>query len=117
MFGGGGGGNWWTFVRFDEERDKPTISRQLIRRVGEYARPYRISIILMLVGILATSLIDLVPVLLLQQLIDHALPAGNRPGNLALLTWIGLAMVAIPLVSGLIGVWQRKVSSEVGEGI
>jgi ATP-binding cassette, subfamily B, bacterial len=116
MFGGPSG-NWWSLVRYDEERDQPTISRALLRRVWHYARPYRAAIVLMLLGILLTSLLDLLPIYLLQQLIDHALPQGDRPGNFALLTWIGLGMVLIPLASGLIGVWQRQRSARVGEGI
>lgn len=117
MMHGPGGGGWWSYVRFDEERDQPIISRQLMRRVAEYAKPYRLLIVLMLLGILATSLLDLLPPLLLRALVDRALPQGNRPGSLQLLTWIGLGMVALPFVSGLIGVAQRRVSSQVGEGI
>lgn len=112
-----GGGNWWSLVRFDEERDRPTISRELLRRVAGYADPYRWSIVLMLGAILLTSLLDSLQPQLLKVLVDQALPQGDRPGNLALLTWLGLGMIALPLVSGLIGVWQRRVSSLVGEGI
>lgn len=112
-----GGGNWWSLVRFDEERDRPTISRQLLQRVAGYANPYRWSIILMLGAILLTSLLDSLQPQLLKVLVDQALPQGDQPGDLALLTWLGLGMIALPLVSGLIGVWQRRVSSLVGEGI
>ncbi len=117
MFGGAPGGNWWSFVRFDEERDRPTISRHLLRRVAEYAKPYKGAIALMLLGILLTSLLDLLPPLLLRYLIDRALPQGDRPGDLQLLTWIGLGMVALPFISGLIGVGQRRMSAWVGESL
>jgi ATP-binding cassette subfamily B protein len=50
-------------------------------------------------------------------LIDDALPQGDRPGNLRLLTYIGLAMVALPLISGLIDVWQRRLNAWVGESL
>jgi len=117
MFQGSSGGGWWQYVRFDEERDKPTFSRALLRRVVSYAQPYRFSIVLMLVGILLTSLLDLLPPLLLRDLIDNALPSEKGPGNLTRLTWLGIGMVALPFVSGLIGIGQRRVSSWVGEGI
>ncbi len=117
MYGGPSGGNWWSFVRFDEERDRPTISRKLLSRVAQYAKPYKGAIAVMLLGILLTSLLDLLPPLLLRELINRALPQGDRPGNLQLLTWIGLGMVALPLVSGLIGVGQRKMSAWVGESL
>ena len=113
MFGGPGGGNWWSFVRFDEERDRPQINRTLLRRVATYARPYRLQIILTLLGILVGSLLDLLPPLLLRDLIDNALP--NR--DLGRLNWLALGMIGLPLVSGLIGVFQRSQSALVGEGI
>ncbi len=104
-------------VRFDEERDRPTISRALLQRVAGYAAPYRWAIVWMLVAILLTSLLDSLQPQLLKILVDRALPQGDQPGDLVLLTWLGLGMIALPLVSGLIGVWQRRVSSLVGEGI
>src|SRR5690349_16607830 len=97
MFGRGGGGNWWAYVRFDEERDRPQISRQLLRRVAQFAQPYRIQIVLMLVGILVGSLLNLLPPLLLRDLIDHALPHAGQPGNLTRLNWLALGMVLLPL--------------------
>ncbi len=117
MRGPAGSGNWHALVRYDEEQHQPTISRALLRRVAGYARPYRWQIVLMLVGILLTSFLDLLQPQLLRILVDDALPQGDRPGDLRLLTWIGLGMIALPLVSGLIGVWQRHVSAQVGEGI
>src|ERR687885_2424219 len=117
MFGGHGGGNWWSYVRFDEERDRPQINRQLLARVASYARPYRTQIIMMLLGILLGSLLDLLPPLLLRDLIDHALPKGNQPGNLVRLNWLALGMIGLPLVSGLMGVFQRSQSARIGEGL
>jgi ATP-binding cassette subfamily B protein len=112
-----GSGNWWSFVRYDEENGRPIISLQLLRRVATYAHPYRWELAGMLGGILLTSLLDLVPPLLLRDLIDNALPQGDRPGNLTRLTFIGLAMVLLPLVSGLIDVAQRRLNAGVGEGL
>ena len=112
-----GGGGWWGYTRFDEERDRPTFSRALMRRVAEYARPYRWAIVAMLFGILLTSLLDLLPPLLLRDLIDNALPQENSPGDLRRLTLLGIGMVLLPVISGLVGIWQRRVSSVVGEGI
>jgi ATP-binding cassette subfamily B protein len=117
MFGGGGGGNWWAYVRFDEERDRPQISRRLLQRVAQYAQPYRSRIVLMLLAILVGSLLDLLPPLLLRDLIDHALPHNGQPGNLARLNLLAVGMVGLPLLSGLIGVFQRSQSARVGEGL
>ena len=117
MFGGHGGGSWWSYVRFDEERDRPQINRRLLGRVAAYARPYRATIVLMLGAILLGSLLDLLTPLLLRDLIDNALPQNGRPGDLRRLNLLALGMIALPLLSGLIGVFQRAQASRVGEGI
>ena len=107
------GGNWWSFIRYDEEQDRPEVSRALLRRVAQYARPYWAGVAVMLTTIVAISLLSLLPPLLLRDLIDTALPKRDA-GRLNLLA---LGMIAVPLANGLLGVAQRYASSRVGEGI
>ena len=109
----GHGGNWWSFIRYDEEQDRPEVSRALLRRVGQYAQPYWAGVAVMLTTIVAISLLSLLPPLLLRDLIDTALPKRDV-GRLNLLA---LGMIAVPLANGLIGVAQRYASARVGEGI
>jgi ATP-binding cassette subfamily B protein len=109
----GHGGNWWSFIRYDEEQDRPQVSMALLRRVGQYARPYWAGVSVMLATILAISILSLIPPLLLRDLIDRALPQRDA-GRLNLLA---LGMIAVPLANGLIGVAQRYASARVGEGI
>jgi ATP-binding cassette subfamily B protein len=85
----------------------------VLRRVATYARPYVGRIVLMLLTILAITGLTLVPPLLMRALIDQALP--NR--DLGQLNLLAAGMVLVPLASGLIGVFQRYVSSQIGEGI
>lgn len=117
MIGASGPGNWRALARYDAERERPTINRQLLRRVAGYARPYRWKIAWMLLAILLSSFLELLQPQLLRLLVDRALPQAGRSGDLRLLTWLGLGMIALPLAGGLIGVWQRHVSAQVGEGI
>ncbi len=110
MFHGGG---WWSFLSFDESKGRPTLDRQLVRRVLGYPRPYTFGIIMLLVMIILQSLIELIPPLLYRALIDDVLPNGNvRQLNL-----LALVMIAVPIFSGLMGVVERYFSSRVGEGI
>src|SRR5690349_9166453 len=67
-------GGWWSYIRYDEQQDKPTISMALLRRVGRYAAPYRGRIAIMLATIVGITALSLVPPLLFRDLIDHALP-------------------------------------------
>lgn len=106
-------GGWRTFMQYDETRGNPRVSRQLLGRVLEYARPYRGSLALMLVAITVTALIGLVPPLLYRDLIDNVLPGRD----FARLNLLALGMIGIPVASGLIGVAQRYLSASVGEGI
>ena len=73
---------------------------QTIRRILAFFGPYQGRVIVVLVAILATSLIGLINPLLLKLLIDDAIP--NLDFGLLNL-YVGL-MVALPILSGLIGV-------------
>ena len=107
------GGGWRSFMQYDESKSQPQVSRQLLGRVLAYGRPYWRSLALMMAAIGVTSLIGLIPPLLYRDLIDNVLP--NR--DFARLNWLALGMIGIPVLSGLIGVAQRYLSSRVGEGI
>lgn len=107
------GGGWWSFLSFDETKGKPQVDRKLVRRVLGYARPYWRMIVGVLLIIMLVSLVELVPPLLYRELIDHVLP--NR--DYLRLNWLALAMIAIPLLSGLLGVGERYLGARVGEGI
>ena len=107
------GGNWRSYIRYDESKGRPRIDRSLLRRVLNYARPYWSQLALMLVILIIISFVELIPPLLFRALIDDVLPERD----FRQLNWLALAMIAIPLVSGLLGVGQRYLSSRVGEGI
>src|SRR5215212_6398318 len=107
------GSGWWSFVRYDAEQDRPKVTRALLRRVAGYARPYWGRIVLMLSTIIGISLLSVIPPLLYRNLIDVAIPQKD----LARLNWLALGMVAIPVGSGLMGVLQRYLGSQIGEGV
>jgi ATP-binding cassette subfamily B protein len=104
---------WWSYIRYDETQDRPRVNRGVLRRVARYARPYRGRIVLMLMTILAITLLSLVPPLLYRQLIDVALPQRD----FGLLHLLALGMIGIPIANGLIGVLQRYLGAQVGEGV
>jgi ATP-binding cassette, subfamily B, bacterial len=107
------GSGWWTYLRYDEQRDRPAVSWSLTRRVAGYARPYVRHIAVMLLVILVSTALALIPPLLQRSLIDEALPRRD----FGLLNLLALGMIAIPVLVGLLGVLQRYLSSRVGEGI
>ncbi|MBK7216192.1 MAG: ABC transporter ATP-binding protein [Candidatus Promineofilum sp.] len=107
------GGGWWAYLSHDEEQDRPVVTRDLLRRVGQFARPYTREVVLLLVSILLTTAITLVSPLLMRSLIDDAIPNADR----RLLNLLAVALVTVPILNGLVGVWQRKLSAFVGESV
>jgi ATP-binding cassette subfamily B protein len=105
------GGGWWSFIRYDEERDRPQLSWALLRRVWGYAKAYRLKIAGLLVTIFAITGLSLIPPLLYRDLIDNALP--NQ--DVTRLVWLTLGMIGIPLVNAVIGLGQRYLSATIGE--
>ncbi|MBI3740638.1 MAG: ABC transporter ATP-binding protein, partial [Chloroflexi bacterium] len=112
MTHGHGGGAMFTFMRGDD-KSKPNLTRDLVRRVARYGKPYAALIALALGAIFISSLIALIPPLLYRDLIDHVLPQRDADR----LTLLALGLVTIPLFDGLIGVGQRWLISRIGEGI
>jgi ATP-binding cassette subfamily B protein len=102
---------WWAYVKSDGK--KPNISKALLSRVLSYARPYTWRIAGMLALILITTGLTLLNPLILRDLIDRTIPAGDIH-RLALL---GLALLAIPAINGAINVVQRQLNASVGEGV
>ena len=104
---------WFSYISHDDRKEQPSITRDLIRRVWRFAQPYHLQVIALLVTILIISGISLVSPLLYRDLIDVAIPDRNyRRLNL-----LALGMIGIPMINGVIGVWQRRLNATVGEGV
>jgi ATP-binding cassette subfamily B protein len=78
-----------------------------------YALPYRGWMAGMLFIILATTGLSLLTPLILRDLIDRTLPSRDVH-QLVLLT---LGLLAIPMVTGALNVWNRQLNAKVGEGV
>lgn len=105
-------GGWWQYVTADEKQN-PQVNRELLRRVWNYALPHRGRIVFVLGAIGLSTVLGLLPPLIYRQLIDHTLPEHDFQQ----LNWLAVAMIVVPLATGLIGVAQRHQSARVGEGL
>ena len=99
------------FLRDDEQR--PDLSWALLRRVWDFARPYRWRVLGLLLTILLITVISLISPLLFRQMIDVAIPNGDTQ----MINMLALGMMAVPLVNGVIGIGQRWLNSQIGEGV
>ncbi len=106
------GSGWFAYLRSDED-DTHRVSWPLLKRVLGYARPYRRQIAMMLVTILLTTGLGLLTPLIFRDIIDRTLPEGDS----ARLNMLALALVVIPLITGVIRVFQRMLNAAIGEGV
>lgn len=104
---------WFSYISHDDQKEQPAINRELINKVGKFAKPYRLQVTALLITILVISGISLISPLLYRDLIDVAIPERD----FTRINWLALGMIGIPLTNGLIGVWQRRLNASVGEGV
>ena len=109
----GPGGGMMGRMRMGGDEKPPKVTRALLKRVLAYARPYRAHILGMLLMILLSSGLALVTPLIFRALIDTVLPAKD----LTRLVWFALALLLVPLLNGVINVFQRRLNATVGEGV
>lgn len=106
------GSGWFVYMR-DSSDEKANLTWSLLKRVMNYARPYKRQIFWMLIAILITTGLGLLTPLILRQLIDHALPEGD----VQQLNMLALGLLLIPVLSGLVRVVERYFNAQVGEGV
>jgi ATP-binding cassette subfamily B protein len=104
-------GAWFHYMSSDDQ--KPKVTRDLLLRVLNYARPYWGQLGGMLITILVGTGLSLVSPLIFRALIDQVLPAKdvNR------LKLFVVALLLIPIVSSIISILQRRLNVAIGEGV
>ena len=78
-----------------QQRDLQSVGRETRQRVWGFARPHRRLIFGFLTCVVAGSLLGVVPPLLFREIIDDAIPSGDR-GHL---TALGLLVVGAALAA------------------
>ena len=90
-----------------------SLSRRTVLRVLSYASPYRWAITAFLIVIVIQALLGLAPALLFRQIIDNAIPEGNR----GLLHVLAAVVIAAAVFSSVMSFFERLYSSRIGEGL
>lgn len=111
MFSGGHGG--WGAWRMGRDAPQPTLGLRQVPRILAYFWPYWRMWTAVLILLAVTSLLGLVPPLLIRATVDQALPSGD----IRLLMLLVVGMVAAPLVGELMGVLRNYLVSRIGQGI
>ena len=104
---------WQAVLSSEEGQEAPQITRDVLMRIWAYAEPYRWQVLGSLILILITTGIGLVSPQLFRLMIDQAIPQENS----TMITLLALGMMVIPLLTGIIGVFQRRLNAAIGEGL
>jgi ATP-binding cassette subfamily B protein len=89
---------------------------RLVKRIVRLFRPYRGRTALILVSILVTSGLGIVNPLLIQVVFDDALFGAGGPDLNLLYVLVGV-MIAIPIITGILGVGQTYLTNFVGNRV
>ena len=104
----------WLGHRGKPERPAdPAVRRANLRRIARLFKPYRLRLGGRPGLILVSAGLGIVTPFLLREVLDVAIPE-QRTG---LLTALVLGMIAIAVVTGVLGVWQTYLSNQVGQRV
>jgi ATP-binding cassette, subfamily B, bacterial len=103
------------------DEDRRPIDRETVRRVVATFRPYKRKVALVGLAIVVTSGLGVVNPLLIKWIFDNGL-FGNPPGSCGgagcpqlHIVYLGVGlMIAIPIITGVIGVGQTYLANFVG---
>jgi len=104
-----------------ENADAPKIPH-LLRRISELFTPHKAALTTTVILVLVGAALSVIPPLLTERAFDDGLfPVGANgelePPNLPVLTSIVIAMMAVFIVSSLLGVWQTWLTANVGNKV
>ena len=99
----------------------PAVRKANLRRIIRLFRPYRARLGLVGGLIVVSAGLGVVSPFLLRAVLDTAIQVDPSTGEatvrLGLLTALVAGMVAIPIVTGVLGVWQTLLSNLVGQAV
>jgi ATP-binding cassette subfamily B protein len=111
-------GHYWSF---EPDPDAGPVDPVTLRRVASIFKPYKRTVFGVATLILITAGMGVINPLLIKVIFDKALflpgPNGGFDPNMGLLfLYVGF-MFAIPIASGLLGIWQTYLSNLVGQHV
>lgn len=109
-----GRSHWHVAVR---DPDAGPIKRTTVRRVARTFRPYRRRVLVVGLAIVVTSALGVVNPLLIKVIFDTALFCGQGCPNIPRLEFLVGLMIAIPVVSGTIGIGQTYLANLIGQRV
>ncbi len=104
-----------------ERPEDPAVRKANLRRIIRLFGPYRARLSLVCGLIVVSAALGVVTPFLLRDVLDTAIQVDPQTDQatvqLGLLTALVAGMVAIPIVTGVLGVWQTLLSNLVGQSV
>jgi ATP-binding cassette subfamily B protein len=97
----------------DPEVAQHRLTKGVLPRILRFAKPYRALITVFVVLVVISSALAVTPPLLFKQIIDEGVLKGDR----RLLITLAVAVAALAVAQGILGMVQRWFSSTIGEGL
>ncbi|GAA3764546.1 ABC transporter ATP-binding protein [Plantactinospora mayteni] len=116
--GAGASMGGWNMLRSLRNRDEVTahrVSRRSVRRVVEFARPYRRDIVVFLVTVVFAAIIGVATPVLAGDVINAISRGGSDAGGLVIR--LALVIAGLAVLDALLSLAQRWYSARIGEGI
>ncbi|HVE90775.1 MAG TPA: ABC transporter ATP-binding protein [Actinomycetota bacterium] len=118
-------GHHMRHLSLDDKSERPTLPKDLWRRVLRFARPHRRKILVFLLTVVVGSLLALVPPKLMGELVEALQSAvkdrdrGQAPPASAygLVNLLGLTVVLLALVNTGLSLVSRWYSARIGESV
>ena len=106
---------WMMYRSMTQDQSVKNIKLQpgTLRRIIEFARPYKRSVFFFLVTVIIDAVLVITTPLLLSRLIDD----GVIPKNGSVVTIIALAIAALAIFDAVMNIVGRWFSSQIGEGL
>lgn len=102
-----------SFLTDEEKSNRPKISKELIKRIYAYLKPYNLQMFFVILCIIASSFFRILPTILVGRIIDQGLIEQNLPILIRLI----VITLAVTLLSNLIGVLESYLTTWVGQHI
>jgi ATP-binding cassette subfamily B protein len=111
----GGHGNWATLRSYS--RDQAVARQKLapgtLRRIAEFARPYRRWLVIFLVLILFDAVLGAANPLIFKEIIDR----GILPKHVSVVEWLAGLVALLAIIDAAVNLTMRWFSARIGEGL
>ena len=101
------------YLTDEEKKNRPKVTKGLIKRIFSYLKPYRLQLVFVLAAILCSAVLTLLPSVLTGRIIDEGLIAQNMR---ALIFYILLSF-GVTLLANLIGILESYLNTWIAQHI